>query len=132
MNLHLNDSGGPTEADASAWLADRLRDAGALPVGSSAAYVSRYVDLYRANVRAVSNYAPSAPLLLAPIVVIKARDTDAVLEMPQGTAPDLGWGAFSTSSSVTTVPGTHITMLNEPHVAELARSMMHTIEGLDS
>ncbi|MFY0566439.1 amino acid adenylation domain-containing protein [Archangium lansingense] len=52
---------------------------------------------------------------------------------PEGVAPDgrLGWSAFITGTlDVQEVPGTHHTMLNEPHAASLAERLTQVLNTL--
>jgi len=118
---------GPADAN---WLIDRLLHAGVLPRDTRREPFHRYVDLYRANVKAAATYHPDHTPIDVPIVVLKAAERDAALGPGHATADaSLGWATWS-SALVTTadVPGTHITMLRTPAVQTLADHLRAAIE----
>jgi thioesterase domain-containing protein len=111
-------------------LTDVLLRAGAVPAGTTRAYLARFVELYQANVRAAAAYAPASPIA-PPIHVIAAADRDAALGAAVVTDADLGWAAWSQADVDTVlVPGTHITMLRAPHVASLAAAICASLSKI--
>ncbi len=122
------DRSGPADAD---WLIDVLLRGGVLPRDTRREAFHRYVDLYRANVRAAAIYHPDHTPIDVPIVVLKATDRDAALGSGHATAdPSLEWARWSSAPvTVAEVPGTHITMLRTPAVQTLARQLRATIES---
>ena len=117
---------GPADAD---WLIDVLLRARVLPRDARREPFHRYVDLYRANVKAAATYHPDHTPLDVPIVVLKATDRDAALGPGPATAdPSLGWARWSRAPvTMADVPGTHITMLRTPAVQTLAQQLRAAI-----
>ncbi|MGE3190155.1 MAG: AMP-binding protein, partial [Vicinamibacterales bacterium] len=118
-----------TEAAAEAaggpdWLLDRLMGARLLPIGTSRDYFRQYVEGYKVNVRAAETYRPSVAPGRVPLVVVRAAERDAAIDVARGLDDDLGWGRYGPRPPATIVaPGTHISMLTEPHVRVLARAL---------
>jgi thioesterase domain-containing protein len=112
------------------WLVERLLAAGVLPPDTSREFFGRYVDLYRANVEAAARYRPEGPPADVPVTLFAARDEDPALGRPPATGdPTLGWAASSAHPvTVVPVPGTHVTMLAEPHVRELGRLLRTALD----
>jgi thioesterase domain-containing protein/acyl carrier protein len=108
-------------------IARRAVDLGVLPAGSSPAVIRRLFRLYRANWQATLAYRPPATDL--EIVLVRAAEPlPAVLESMHGAAgslhhlPDNGWSALTRGAvEIVTTPGDHLTIMEEPHVARLAR-----------
>jgi thioesterase domain-containing protein len=111
------------EAPRTADLVDRLAAAG---VPFTAAEIDRMLAVYRANMTAMSRYRPDVRYPL-PIELVVADDADPHVTAGRSAVasdPDLGWGCASVVGvRVRTVPGTHFTMLREPHMAALARQL---------
>jgi amino acid adenylation domain-containing protein len=85
--------------------------------------MAEYVALYRANALAAAAYRPDGAITV-PVSVIRAEDHDPALGRSVSPEPDLGWRAWTTGPvSTATVPGTHISMLQEPAVGILGRLM---------
>jgi thioesterase domain-containing protein len=77
--------------------------------------------VFRAVLHACAGYRP--PRVNAPILVIRAADGTLAefAGQPGAAAPDLGWSGLTTAEvSTVTVPGTHHTLLTDPHVAAVA------------
>jgi thioesterase domain-containing protein len=99
-------------------LLERLREADFLPPGAGAGQLRRIVRVYQANTLAARRYR----LVGYPGRVTLFRAADA----PEGQdqPADLGWGRITGQpSEIHTIPGDHITILAEPNVHELARSL---------
>lgn len=103
------------------WLVDRLLASGVLPPDTTRAYFARWVDFYRANVLAAARYRPNGASVDIALTLFKAAEADPGLERPTVTDPSFGWASYCVRPvTVIEVPGTHITMLTEPHVRVLA------------
>lgn len=112
------------------WLMHQLVRAGALPPDTNRDHVSRYVDVYQANVRAAAAYRPAAVPLTIPIIVLSAGEHDAALGLgdPRRADASLGWSSWTTQPVLTaTVPGTHITMLRVPAVQAVANQLLERL-----
>jgi len=112
------------------WLMHRLVRAGALPPDTNRDHVSRYVDVYQANVRAAAAYRPVVGPLNIPITVLAADEDDDALGLgdPRRADASLGWSTWTTQPvSTTTVPGTHITMLRAPAVRAVANLLLERL-----
>jgi len=82
------------------------------------------VDRFRARLRALEAYRPRP--YPGQIVLIRAAETgiddDVAIQYPDD--PTIGWRAFSTEAvAVHVVPGSHATMADEPHVADLVERL---------
>ena len=82
------------------------------------------VDTYKANTHAHTHYQPQGPIK-APIVLFRAQEQPE--DTPSIHSEDLEWSQYTEGQVIVIgVPGTHITMLNEPHVNTLA-AQLHTL-----
>jgi amino acid adenylation domain-containing protein len=106
-------------------LIDRMMGAGLLPADTHRGHFGRFVEIYRANARAAATYRPGILPAPARLTLVKARESDPELHGPaadSGTA--LGWERHAALPvEVLEVPGTHLTLLTEPHVETLARAL---------
>jgi thioesterase domain-containing protein/acyl carrier protein len=112
-------------------LIDQMLAAGLLPPGTSKAYFRRFIEVYRCNALAAAQYQPQMHSLAATLTLFRAEENDMELNHPSADLDDeaLGWRSYTEYPvEVVTVPGTHITMMGEPHVQELA---LHIQEHLD-
>ncbi|HEX3128096.1 MAG TPA: non-ribosomal peptide synthase/polyketide synthase [Thermoanaerobaculia bacterium] len=104
-------------------LLERLRAADFLPPGAGVTQLRRILRVYQANTLAARRYVASR--YPDRVTVFRAADIPAGATQP----PDLGWGRVSGEPvDIHTVPGDHITMLAEPNVHELARSLKAALE----
>ncbi|NBH02672.1 non-ribosomal peptide synthetase, partial [Amycolatopsis sp. SID8362] len=119
-------------------IARRAAELGVLPAGSSAAVIRRLFRLYRANWQATLAYRP--PETRQDIVLVRAEEPlPKVLEAMHGAAgslhhrPDNGWGSLTGGTvDVVTTPGDHLTIMEEPRVARLARVVSELIHGQEA
>jgi thioesterase domain-containing protein len=105
-----------------------LAGAGLLAPGAGERYLGRLLEVFKTNCRAAGSYRPRP--YGGPVVLFRAADgapdgtadsAPAGGEAEPGGGPDLGWGRYSGRPvAVETVPGTHVTLLAEPAVRELA------------
>lgn len=139
LNLEDKDEDIQTET-----LIERLINSATLPSDLNKAHFKRFIKVYKANAMAAAFYQPQA--LPAPVrtVLFKAGKDDPDLKANRQTGLDLkddlgladqaeqealGWNRFSLSPvEVVQVPGTHLTMLIEPNVQELAARIRHAVE----
>lgn len=112
----------------------KLQAAGLMPPGDAIAQIRGFLKVFVANSR--MRYAPTTPASL-PIALFRAATfhsdydysaaDDAGADLATST---LGWGAFARGPvAVHAVPGTHVTMLAEPQVDELADRLADFLEG---
>lgn len=114
------------------YIARRATELGVLPAESSGALIRRLFRVYRANWQAALAYRPEDNG--QDIVLVRADEPlPEVLEVMHGAAgslhhqPDNGWRRMTSGRiEVTGVPGNHLSMMEEPRVARLAR----TVAGL--
>lgn len=114
---------------------DRMMAAGFLPPGAGVAQVRGLLRVFAAS--GAADYAPHEPQAL-PIALFRAGefhpDYDFTAADDPGTtltASSMGWQAYASSPvEVIVVPGNHITMMSEPHVAELAEKMRACLDHL--
>ncbi|PSL56087.1 amino acid adenylation domain-containing protein [Saccharothrix carnea] len=105
---------------------DRAMGAGVLPWGTSRATVKRLYELFRANWRALLDYRP--PVTDLDVTLLKADgplpDSLKPMHHAAGTLhddPANGWQHWTTGRlDVVDVPGDHLVLMEEPHVAGVA------------
>ncbi|WP_443048513.1 amino acid adenylation domain-containing protein [Streptomyces sp. NBC_00272] len=110
---------------------------GILPAGSSGSVVRRLFDVYRANWHATLAYRP--PREEQDLTLVRAAEPlPAVLSAMHGAArtrhqdPCNGWSAVTEGRIRTVrVPGDHLSMMEEPHVARLADTLAELIDDSD-
>ncbi|EHR62327.1 non-ribosomal peptide synthetase [Saccharomonospora cyanea] len=99
-------------------LAEALRTAGLLPAGTGAAALLQRIAVYRANVRAVTDYlrVPPVPRRLPhPVTVLRAAESPSLLP---------AWRArIAGDVDERTVPGDHYSMLRDPALGEEIRRL---------
>ncbi|MEU9130435.1 amino acid adenylation domain-containing protein [Kitasatospora sp. NPDC048540] len=116
---------GPLE-EKFAVMARLAAERGVLPAGSSGAAIRRLFDVYRANWQATLDYRP--PREDHDLTLIRASEplpaVLADLHRAAGTChqdPRNGWSGMTGGRiHVVPVPGNHLTIMEEPHVAHLA------------
>jgi amino acid adenylation domain-containing protein len=120
-----------TDDEQNQWFAKSLVAAGLLPKGTSADYLSRFIELYRSNAIAGMNYRPGRLPTDVPLAVFCAETQDPELAGPTSVADStVGWSRYTEGVPyVGRVPGTHITMLQEPNVNALAGQITAMLAG---
>ncbi|MEU1901589.1 amino acid adenylation domain-containing protein [Nocardiopsis dassonvillei] len=108
-------------------------DEGVLPPGSTDAIVRRLFRLYEANWRSAFAYRPEGTDLDAVLVHALEPLPDVLMSMHSAIGsmhadPANGW-RYHTSGRLTVVdvPGDHLTIMEEPHVAEVVRAVMDAV-----
>ena len=121
---------------------NRLHAFGLLPHGSGLSQLQALIEVSKANIQAMIQYTPQ--IYHGPIALFRSTttvDTDTVQSvLPKAymsrMAPNLrdplrGWTQWSTLPiDVHMIPGTHATMLVEPHVRILARQLMTCLQAI--
>ena len=116
-----------------AYLARLASERGVLPAGSSGAVIRRLFGVYRANWQATLAYRP--PREQQDLILIRAAEPlPAALSAMHSAArtrhqdPCNGWSAMSSGRiQIIHVPGDHLTIMEEPHVAHLAGTVAELI-----
>ncbi|MDC3957723.1 non-ribosomal peptide synthetase [Polyangium jinanense] len=110
-------------------LVEKMLVVGLLPSGTNRAHFARFIEVYKANAIAAATYRSAGGPIDVPIRLFRAREEDPELER-EAVAGDatLGWQRFTRHSvEVFEMPGTHITMMTEPHVRALGSRMAEII-----
>ncbi|MFJ4806787.1 amino acid adenylation domain-containing protein [Streptomyces murinus] len=119
-----------------AFIASVASERGVLPVGSSGSVIRRLFGVYRANWRATLDYRP--PREPQDLTLIRAAEPlPAVLSGLHSAArtrhqdPCNGWSAMTSGRiRIVSVPGDHLTIMEEPQVARLASTVTELIGSL--
>jgi len=109
-------------------LVEKIESTGAWAAGADPSRLRAYLNVYKANFQ--TNYQPPLDILPVPIVLFKTSETrpEDIKPTPEMEAlkHEAAWGWTNFSSrpvAVVDVPGTHLSMLLEPHVAVLAEKL---------
>ncbi|KOG33841.1 MULTISPECIES: amino acid adenylation domain-containing protein [Streptomyces] len=116
-----------------AFMARVASERGVLPAGSPASLIRRLFGVYRANWRATLNYRP--PREYQDLTLIRAAEPlPTVLSAMHHAAnsrhqdPLNGWDAMTSGRiQLIHVPGDHLTIMEEPHVAHVAGTVADLI-----
>jgi thioesterase domain-containing protein len=88
-----------------------------MPAGVDLAYLRRFVDTARANLRALAGYEP----LRSDLPVHLFRAAQKLGELDDNLSDDLGWAEVVDKSLVIhETPGDHITMMSGDQVKQLS------------
>ena len=99
---------------------------GLLPPDFGLAAARRHLEVFRANAAASCEYRPR--IYPGPIALFRAADAPV-----NGDDPDLGWGGLAAGGvTVHAVPGTHHTLVREPHARALAQRLAETLGAFAS
>src|SRR5262249_21167304 len=108
---------------------DRARAANALPPGLGEEQIHRLQRrgsrVVQANIEAVQNYVPQP--YAGPIALLRSSEGP-----PEGAADDeadRGWGTIAARVVVHRVPGTHESMIREPHVKVSAETLTECLRA---
>lgn len=111
-------------------LFEALLQAGLLPGDTRYEFFHRYIGVYRANVIAAATYHPQGELMNIPLSLFTAADADAALGQPAASDPGRGWQAYVAAPlRCCETPGSHLSMLLEPHAAVLAAHLRGALGG---
>ncbi|WP_150239633.1 amino acid adenylation domain-containing protein [Nocardiopsis quinghaiensis] len=108
-------------------------DEGVLPPGSTDAIVRRLFRLYEANWRSAFAYRPEGADLDAVLVHAREPLPDVLMSMHSAIGsmhadPANGWREYTSGRlTVVDVSGDHLTIMEEPHVAEVVRTVMEAV-----
>ncbi|HET7233234.1 MAG TPA: amino acid adenylation domain-containing protein [Longimicrobium sp.] len=108
-----------------AWLHAEAVRAGALPAELEASRLASLLRVRRANLAALRSYQPAT--FDGPALLLRAAERPVAT----GDAPRrLDWASLCTGGvEVHTVPGSHHTLLREPHVAMLAERLRASLDA---
>ncbi|CAM4507023.1 non-ribosomal peptide synthetase [Nocardia ninae] len=124
-----------TQDDTFEYMAELAVREGVLPAGSTKAVIRRLFGIYAANTRAILTYRPEA--IDVDVTLLRATEPlPEVLELLHRTGgsmnddPANGWGDLTTGRlTVLAVPGNHLSIVEEPHVAQVATLINDLIGG---
>ncbi|MEW2174792.1 amino acid adenylation domain-containing protein [Streptomyces sp. NPDC005406] len=119
------------------FIAGVAADEGVLPAGSKGSLVGRLFKVYEANWRATQHYRPGP--VADDVTLIRAREPlPQVLHAMHGAGstqhkdPANGWHTMTTGRvEVIQVSGDHLSLMEEPHVARVARLVAELARGED-
>ncbi len=101
---------------------ERLQMANLLPPNVGTRQLGGLLQVFKSNHQTASVYMPQE-VYPNRITFFRASEIDAVSSLPSDIVEnsEIGWGKFSVQPlDIQVVPGSHITMLSEPHVQVLA------------
>jgi thioesterase domain-containing protein len=116
------------------YLLEQLKIAHILPTDASKTQLRGFVQVYKTHTQAFSNYFPSWVNNL-PMTLFRAsevsQEEQAIAEYVNRLQDEtLGWHKFSDEQvDIHVVPGTHLTMMQPPHVQVLAEHLQACIRG---
>jgi thioesterase domain-containing protein len=107
-------------------LFELAKTAGMLPANTEIAQVRKLLQVFKTNVRAMCGYVPRE--YAGTVRLYKARD-EAARDLAD---PRLGWGETAARGlEIHTIPGTHYTIMREPHVRTLAAQLRDCLRQAD-
>jgi amino acid adenylation domain-containing protein len=115
---------------------ERMQAAGFMPPGADVAKVRGLLRVFATN--STVHYAPQDPRPV-PIVLFRAAEFHPDYDFSGAddvghtmATSSMGWSAYAQGEVVAVhlVPGNHITMMSEPHAAELARKLALTLASI--
>lgn len=106
-------------------LFEMAKTAGMLPAGTQLAQVLNLLQVFKTNVRAMCDYMPQE--YAGTVKLFKASD-EATRD---ASDPVLGWGEPARGLEIHTIPGTHYTIMREPHVRTLAAQLRDCLRQAD-
>ncbi|KFE69484.1 non-ribosomal peptide synthetase [Hyalangium minutum] len=133
LGLELSEVRAMSDAERLESFVVRLQSAAVLPAGAQPSHVMGILNVTRALDAMNSQPRRRQPV---PLAVFRAEDRDGPTppELEALFADDtLGWNRFMPGSSTAyRVPGSHLTLIREPHVGGLARDLLGRLTGLTS
>jgi thioesterase domain-containing protein len=106
-----------------------------LPPGTGLQQMRNYVAVWKANLGAELRYAPRPRSYAGRLAFFRAEiqgepPTEAAAQIERSD-PARGWSQFCTQPPIIqTVPGTHLTIVEEPNVPALAESLKSCLEAV--
>jgi len=118
------------------YLKQKWSELNSLPEDVASKSFRGLVEVYKANTKAHRNYCPEQ-LLPTRLAVFRASEIDAIDVAMGGLTdllknPTLGWSNFSTTNENYLIPGNHMTMMQKPHVQELAAQLKISLDVAQS
>jgi thioesterase domain-containing protein len=106
-----------------AWVLEKAKEIGFVYPDTTFDQFDQFIQILRIHTEAWRDYLPCP--YTGRITVFRAADQAHDRSLP----PDLGWGALALGGvEVREVPGDHLTMIHDPHVAALAAEMRACLE----
>ncbi len=104
-----------------------------LPPDAGIVQIRRFLRVLKANIRALAHYAPQpypdCIALFKSSAPTDGPDAPAPTAAAQAADPMIGWQALSVEPiAIYAVPGTHETMIAEPHVRVLAEQLQRCLD----
>ncbi|MEG5092537.1 amino acid adenylation domain-containing protein [Microcoleus sp. B13-B4] len=118
------------------YLKEKWIELNSLPKDVASKSFRGLVEVYKANTKAHRNYYPEQ-VLPNRISVFRASEIDAIDVAMEGLTdllknPTLGWSKFSTTTENYLISGNHMTMMQKPHVQELAAQLKISLDVAQS
>jgi thioesterase domain-containing protein len=111
-----------------------MKKSGFLPPDADQQQLRRMVQVFKMNLRAMFTYMPQSyrgAITLFNTAAPAVENTSETANATDFDDPTLGWSNVSTQPvEVYTVPGTHETMVLEPHVRFLAERLKSCLDTL--
>jgi thioesterase domain-containing protein/acyl carrier protein len=107
------------------FLLEQARRANVLPPHVDTAQMSRYFNVYKAQIQAAHTYTPQP--YAGQLTLLRAT------ERPHASLPDpaIGWSGLTSQPIVIhDVPGDHQSMISAPHVQALAQALQSSLEQI--
>ncbi len=106
---------------------EALKRSNLLPPDADLPHARRLLEVFKASVTAVAHYAPQ----VYPDQITLFRTAPEQPDEPQSDDPTMGWSQLAVQPiEVYPIPGTHSTLLFEPHVRVLAEQLRACLETL--
>ena len=103
-----------------------------MPEEVAMANFKHFLDMLVKHNNIISDHQPS--IYHGPVLLLKAEEKimqKTSSPQPEYALQDLGWSDFCTKLTILEVPGNHITMLTEQHVAVTAERIQHWLEDIN-
>ena len=118
------------------YLKEKWSELNSLPEDVASKSFRGLVEVYKANTKAHRNYCPEQ-VLPTRISVFRASEIDTIDRAMKELIdllknPTLGWSNFSTTTENYLIPGDHMTMMQKPHVQELAAQLKISLDVAQS
>lgn len=111
-----------THEELLAYVTKRLIEADIIPPDFGVEEVSRFFEVYKTNCRLA--HSPVGSAYRGKIRLFRAREEEALQQRYAPDDPALGWANCATEGAdIHMVPGTHNTMMEDPHVAVFAEEL---------
>jgi len=104
------------------WLLEQGKQAGRIPPDITLVQLRRALRTEQIIVQATHGYTPPCTYP-GSIILLRASEVPA-----EGIAQDLGWQAVASRVEIVWTQGSHMTMLEQPHVESLAEQLQRYLD----